>query len=535
MIVLRDYQQEIIDKVLFHLSFKNRCCVSLATGGGKTVIFSELVRRLNGKTLVCVHREELVHQTSATLSKEHDLLIPKSKTLSKDICVAMVQTLHNRMKKGEVDVSTFDNIIIDEAHRGEFMKILEGFEGKVIGLTATPNYEKSINFYKCLKCGHEQSKSGKCCNRKLKKYREKVPLAKFYHELIEGIGINELIKKGYLVQDENFVLPVDTTQLIYDPKKGDYTEESIGLVFGSEEAIQNSVKTYKDLALNKKTMIFNPNTLVNKKLYEAMSLEGLPVKMYDSNNKEENRSELIEWFKNTPDAILLNVHVFTTGFDCTDVEVIFLNKKTKSVNLFLQMVGRGGRITKKIFKPKFRVIDMGNNNEDFGNWSDEREWKGLFNDKETKEVGAAKPAAVRTCHKCESIIAANSLKCEVCGVERLYVGAGVTGLPIRNGKAVIPKPREIIEHCEEHGKNMLTARKIVYNYISEMFYNTPLEVFVSSKATGELFEKTKKFILPYYFAIQGSNLEGNKARTINSFTNETIKQIERRYSTSKNL
>ena len=82
---------------------------------------------------------------------------------------------------------------------------------------------------------------------------------------------------------------------------------------------------------------------------------------------------------------------------------------------------------------------------------------------------------------------------------------------------------------------MLTARKIVYNYIAEMFYNTPLEVFVSSKATGELFEKTKKFILPYYFAIQGSNLEGNKARTINSFTNETIKQIERRYSTSKDL
>lgn len=533
--ILRDYQQEVVNKVIQHLKDNQRCCVSLATGGGKTVIFSEIVNLLQGRTLVCVHREELVYQTSSTISKEHDLLIPKSKPLSKDICVAMVQTLHNRVKKEQIDVNSFDNIIVDEAHRGEFMKILNGFNGKVIGLTATPNYEKSRRFYKCLKCGHEQEKSGKCCKRKLKKYRENVPLAEYYHTLIEGIGINELIKKGFLVQDENFVLPVDTTRLVYNEAKGDYTEESIGLVFGSDDAIQNTVQTYQQLAANKKTIIFNPNTLVNKKLYSAMLEKGLNVKMYDSNNKSENRKELIEWFKNTSNAVLLNVQVFTTGFDCTDVECIFLNKKTKSINLFLQMVGRGGRITNKIFKPKFRVVDMGNNNEDFGKWSDEREWNKLFYNKKTKEVGAAQPAAVRTCHKCESIIAANSLKCEICGVERVYLSGGVMGLPQRQGKPVIPKPKEIIEYCEKENLNTLQARKIVYNYISEMFDNTPFEVFRSSKASGELFHKAKIFIIPYYFIIQDSSLEGNRNRTINSFTNETIKHIERRYSTSEDI
>jgi superfamily II DNA or RNA helicase len=531
--ILRDYQQQVIDKVVAHLKDNKRCCVSLATGGGKTVIFSEVVNLLHGRTLVCVHREELVHQTSSTLSKDHDLLLPKVKTISKDICVAMVQTLHNRIKKGAVDVNTFDNLIIDEAHRGEFMKILNGFNGNVIGFTATPNYEKSRMFYKCLKCGDEQDKSGKCCKRKLKKYRENVPLAVYYHTLIEGIGINELIEKDFLVQDENFVLPVDTSRLVYNEALGKYTEESIGLVFGSDDAIANTLKTFHQLAGGKKTMIFNPNTLVNKKLYQAMLKAGLNVKMYDSNNKEENRKDLIQWFKDTPDAILLNVQVFTTGFDCTDVEVIFLNKKTKSVNLFLQMVGRGGRITEKIFKPKFRVIDMGNNAEDFGKWSDKREWHNLFYNKEIKLVGAAQPAAVRTCHECESIIAANSLKCEICGVERSYNidGGSVLGLPIRQGKVVIPKPKQIIEYCEKHEVNILNARKIVYNYISEMFYNTSFEVVRSTKASGELFHKTKYFIIPYYFAIQESTLEGNKARTINSFTNETIKQIERRYST----
>ena len=76
---LRDYQQKIINKVNDHLSKYDRCCVSLATGGGKTVVFSELVNIVDVKTLICVHREELVYQTSNTLKKEHDILIPKTK------------------------------------------------------------------------------------------------------------------------------------------------------------------------------------------------------------------------------------------------------------------------------------------------------------------------------------------------------------------------------------------------------------------------------------------------------------------------
>lgn len=526
---LRKYQKEVINKVSEHLYYNERCCVSLATGGGKTVIFSELVNRLFGRVLICVHREELVHQTSATLKREHDLLLPKVKEVSKDVCVAMVQTLHNRIKKGLIDLNSYDFIIIDECHRGEFMKILNQFKGKVVGFTATPNYEKSRTFFKCLSCGSEHDSIGKCCNRKLKKYRENIPLAKYYHTLIEGVDISELIEQGYLVPDDNFILKNDTSQLVYNPAIGDYTEESISLVFGSDEAIQNTVKTYKELCHGKKTILFNANTLVNKRLYDAMSREGLNVKMYDSNNSEENRTDLVDWFKNTPDAILLNVQVFTTGFDCTDVEVVFLNKKTQSINLYLQMIGRGGRITDKIFKPSFMVIDMGNNNEDFGKWSDKRNWEEYFYKCEQKAVGTANPASIRTCHSCESIVASNSLICEVCGEERRYDKGGVLGLPTRDGKPIIPNPKSIIEYCEKNQLETLEARKIVYNYVSQMFQKVPIEVFSKHKHSGTLRTKTKEFITPYYFAIQRSNLEGNRVRTLTSFTNETIKAIERNY------
>lgn len=532
---LRPYQSEVNNKVISHLIDEKRCCVSLATGGGKTVIFSELVKKLKGRIMICVHREELVYQTSRTLSMDHDLLIPKVKYVDKDVCVAMVQTLSNRIKKNQVDINSYDNLIIDEAHRGEFMKVLDLYKGNVIGLTATPNYEKHKYFYKCLKCGSEHSKGGKCCNNKVKKYKETVPLSDYYHTLIEGIDIAELIEQGYLVPDENFISEIDTKRLVFDEARQDYTEESIGVVFGSDEAINNTVETYFKLAYNRKTILFNPNTLVNKKLYKAMKEHDLPVKMYDSNNSDENRHELVDWFKNTPNAILLNVQVFTTGFDCTDVEVVFLNKKTKSINLYLQMVGRGGRITDKILKPSFRVIDMGNNNEDFGKWSDKRDWQKMFYFKEQKQVGPAKPAAVRTCHHCESIVAANSLFCEVCGEERKYNGGLTSGLPKRDGRPIIPEPKSIIEYCLKNGLETLEARKIVYKYVAMMFEDIHEDVYLKYKGTTVFRNKTEKFILPYYFAIQKSELEGNRIIKITHFTNETLKEIERRYTTSEML
>ena len=535
MKVLRDYQQRIVNDVLFHLENNNRCCVSLATGGGKTVVFSEIVNILKGRTLICVHREELVHQTSATVLLSHDLLISKTKKVEKNVCIAMVQTFWNRIKKKEIDVNSYDNIIIDECHRGEFIKILEDYKGKVIGLTATPNYEKIKYFYKCLKCGNEYSLNQKCCKRETKKYKQNVPLAEYYHTLIHGIEINELIEKGFLVKDENFILPIDTSKLVYNEALGKYTDESIALVYATSKAIRNSYDTYMNLAYGKKTIIFNPNTIVNERFYDYMVKNGVNAKMFDSKNQNENRHELVEWFKNTRDAVLLNVQVFTTGFDCTDVEVIFLNKKTKSLNLFLQMVGRGGRITDKIFKPSFQVIDMGNNINDLDAWSDKRDWNELFYNRFVLPCGKPQPAKVRTCHECETIMPANTLFCPQCGAEKKYHGYEVTGLPIINGKPVIPNPDKIIEYCEKNNLDCLNARKIVYDYVSKMFKETPFEIYYKHKASGNLFSQTQKFITPYYFAIQKSNLEGNRIIKITHFTNETIKKIERRYYTSGDL
>jgi len=542
---LRDYQIKIIYDVMHHLMNHDRCCVSLATGAGKTYIFSELVNRIDAKILICVHRSELVEQTSKTLTKEHDVLISGSNLPEKNVVVAMVETLNNRIKKNEIDVNDYDFIIVDECHIGNFMKVLDLFKNKVIGFTATPNYEKKRYFYKCLSCGYEQEKSSKHCGKKLKKYKENIPLSEYYDYLIEGIQIKDLIEEGFLVKDDPYILDIDTKQLVYNEATNDYTEQSISLVYGTKKAIQNTIDNYYKYCEGLKTIIFNPNTLVNKRLFEAMTKKGINCKMYDSKNQNETREELVNWFKNTPNAVLLNVQVFTTGFDVTDVQCIFLNKKTKSLNLFTQMVGRGGRITDKIFKPKFKVIDLGNNFEDFGNWSDERDWSKLFYKKERKAVGTGQPTATIKCHNCGFLNSANYLECRECGEEKQYTG-GISGIAKKNGKYLIPEPDKIIEYCESNNLTILEARKIVYSYISEMFQDTSYERFQNTFQTilkngndidynNEYYNRALKFLAPYYFAIQKSNLEGNKNRKLDTFIIKTFKYVERRYNTSTDL
>ena len=64
MVKLREYQQELLDEILKEIPNTNKLCVQLSTGGGKTVIFTEMINQLNAKTLILVDSIDLVHQTN---------------------------------------------------------------------------------------------------------------------------------------------------------------------------------------------------------------------------------------------------------------------------------------------------------------------------------------------------------------------------------------------------------------------------------------------------------------------------------------
>jgi superfamily II DNA or RNA helicase len=131
---------------------------------------------------------------------------------------------------------------------------------------------------------------------------------------------------------------------------------------------------YTEKSLGKKDL-FNNGINTSLYVYETFR-EGVSIRHLDNTSSTEERKDILQWFKKTPDAILTSVGILTTGFDEPTVDTIILNRATKSLTLYYQMIGRGSR--KLPNKDMFTVIDLGNNAARFGLWSEPVNWQHIF-------------------------------------------------------------------------------------------------------------------------------------------------------------
>ena len=357
---LYSYQKGAIDKIFtafedapedYHLLYQ------LPTGGGKTVIFSEIVRQYlkhhNKKVLVMTHRIELCKQTSTMLT-EFDVLnkVVDSKANLEDqdeysCFVAMVETLNNRLNEDKLDISDIGLVIIDEAHYNSFTKLFKFFHKSfLLGVTATP-LSSNTN----------------------------LPMTDNYDELIVGETIESLIENEFLSRAETFSYNVGLTSLVVGAN-GDYTVKSSEDLYTNNDMLSKLMHAYEERSKGKKTLIFNNGINTSLHVYDTFRAAGLPVAHLDNTHSKKEREFILEWFKKTPDAILTSVSILTTGFDEPTVESIILNRATKSLTLYYQMIGRGSRILKH--KNTFTVIDLGNNFHRFGPWGADLDWQKIF-------------------------------------------------------------------------------------------------------------------------------------------------------------
>jgi superfamily II DNA or RNA helicase len=164
---------------------------------------------------------------------------------------------------------------------------------------------------------------------------------------------------------------------------------------------------YQRLTPNKKALVFAPNVESSKELVESFSDKGLPCKHVDCYMSDEVRKYTLKWFAETPNAILSNYGILTTGFDCPSIEVVILYRATKSLPLFLQMVGRGSRVTES--KNTFTILDFGNNIKTHNYWEAARVWS--LDKKEYKEDSAP----LKECPSCYFINSNTASECANCG------------------------------------------------------------------------------------------------------------------------
>jgi superfamily II DNA or RNA helicase len=199
----------------------------LPTGGGKTVIFSEIVRQYlsnhNKKVLVMTHRIELCKQTSKVLSEFGvvNKIIDSKANLddqSKYSCfVAMVETLNNRLNDGKLDISGIGLVIIDEAHYNSFTKLFKFFSNSfILGVTATP---LSSNI--------------------------ELPMTDNYDELIVGESIQDLIKNEFLASANMYSFNVGLTSLIIGAN-GDYTVKSSEDLYTNNDMLSKVLMSYEE-------------------------------------------------------------------------------------------------------------------------------------------------------------------------------------------------------------------------------------------------------------------------------------------------
>lgn len=358
---LYGYQSNAIENIFDRLDkhpLGYNLLFQLPTGGGKTVIFAEISKRYilqsKKKVLILTHRIELLSQTSKMLNDigvGNKVINSKVKDLPDEdqyFCfVAMVETLNNRLNEQQIELKDLGLIIIDEAHYNSFRKLFKFFENQaILGVTATP---LSSNI--------------------------KLPLKDNYRELIVGESIQTLIDKQFLAKATTYSYDVNLRSLKIGIN-GDYTVSSSERLYGNYFMQEKLLYAYEEKAKGTKTLIFNNGIATSKQVYGLFKEVGYEIMHLDNTHSEKERSDILHWFRTKPDAILTSVSILTTGFDEPEVSTVILNRATKSLTLYHQMIGRGSRVLPS--KKNFNIIDLGNNARRFGLWESHVNWQDIF-------------------------------------------------------------------------------------------------------------------------------------------------------------
>ena len=517
-ILLRPYQADLHSSIMNKLFVVNvnKLCVALATGGGKSLLIAKTAQDLPGRTLILTHRIEILNQNSEWLPNV-SYLTAKDETLRYDakIVIAMVQTAFARIKKyGTAYLGDFDNIILDEVQVLIFEKVFEQYNyKKLIGFTGTPVLNKK-----------------KYTTIDGVEYIEPFTLSEIFDDIVQGISTQKLIDLGYLVQDYNIVLNLpdfDKLKESFSNPDG-YTSQSLTDVYSNTASVNILNEAYLEHCKGKKTLIFNATTKVNEFVFNNFKKQGLNVKMFDTVNPTEinpdtglmfTRDEIIDWFRNERDAILINTNVFTTGFDVADVEVIIVNRATKSLALWIQMVGRGSRTTTKLFKDKFTVIDLGQNILEHGTWSLDRDWNDYFYSPGKKRRHNSDVLDTWECPSCGALNLTGELSCTQCGCDKknVIIKEGLkkkdkTGDLVALEEVPLPRAHAIIKYTKAINETanfafLLLERKII-------------EMFISRQVTNDFYVKNRErfrarviqIYRPIYFAIIRSDLVGGRKK-----------------------
>lgn len=315
-ITLRPYQQECVD-IINNIEPGSYLTV-MATGLGKTATFSQIERP--GRMLILSHREELVHQPEKYFDCSFGIEQAEETSNGEEVISASVPSLVNRLDKFKPD--DFDIIITDEAHHAvapSYQKIYDYFNPRLhLGFTATPN-------------------------RADKEY-----LGKIYSKIIFHKDIRWGIQNNYLCDIECHRVNIGYDLSKVHTRLGDFAVNELSEAVNITQCNEAVAEVYKQYAVGQ-TLIFAAS------VEHANNIASLIPEAEVITATTQNRTELLDAFRNNKLKCIVNCMVLTEGTDLPNIETIIMCRPTKNISLYMQCVGRGLRLYPG--KEKLNLID----------------------------------------------------------------------------------------------------------------------------------------------------------------------------------
>ena len=405
---LFDYQQ-VMKSSLYESWAKVRSVMcQMPTGTGKTHLLVSVVRdfvRSEGRPVwIVAHRIELIEQISATLSHygvPHGRIVSGSPGNGELVQVASIQTLNalNKWRVESGEASLIENgelkiesdavgnntvnprqnhiskklkvesdairglglqkpglLVIDEAHHSpakSYRRLWELFpDAYKLGMTATP-------------C--RLSRGG---------------FTALFETLLTSWPVSRFIEEGRLALfDYLSIRPESEAQHRVDSLSkrgvdGDYSLKEMGAVMDCPEAIEQLYRSYKEFVEGKKGIIYAINRAHSRHIRDYFQSHGVRIVAIDSRTPSSERREYVERYARGEIDVMVNVDIFSEGFDCPAVEFIQLARPTLSLSKYLQQVGRGLRVHPA--KVRTVILDQVGLYRQFGLPTEPRDWQRMF-------------------------------------------------------------------------------------------------------------------------------------------------------------
>lgn len=350
---LRPYQVEAVQKVeAAQGRGVRRGLVVQATGTGKTVLASELVRRAVSRdgrpALFVAHRQELLDQALATFGRSGlEAQLECGEDRAGKGCDVVVASLQTVARKGTTRLDWLAQIgpslmVYDEAHHSaaesgvSLIRRFGGFDGRAgmfIGLTATPH---------------------RLDNKPLDGTSDEA----LFEERLFEYGLVEAIRDGWLSPVRAFVIetPIDLGQV--GTSGGDFKEGELANVVNTSPRTDLAIKHWKELASERPTIAFCVTVEHAQAVAEGFCAAGVESACVHGGLSRMERAAVLDRFRTGVVRVLTSCQLTTEGFDFPPTSCILMLRPTKSWSLYAQMVGRGTRLSPETGKEDCLVLDV---------------------------------------------------------------------------------------------------------------------------------------------------------------------------------